>query len=440
MERARTYLCIDLRTFYASVECAERGLDPEETNLVVADTSRSEKTICLAVTPAMKRLGVRNRCRLFEIPKDINYMAVRPRMRRYMEVSAQIYGIYLRYVAAEDIHAYSIDECFIDATPYLPFYGKTAREFALMLMDAVWKAVRIRATAGIGENLFLAKVALDITAKHSEDGIGVLDAEGFEQTVQRHRPITDVWQIGPGIARRLEKYGVYDLAGVAAMNPEVLYREFGANAEYLIDHAHGIEPCTIADIHAYVPDSSSSVNGQVLPCDYTYDEALIVFKEMVDASVLDLVDKQLVCERISLYVGYARDRSAAAVGTLVMGEHGTRRVGAAHPHASASRKLPERTNSLRVLMGRFETLWEETVDRSRPIRRVNVGLEGLMPEEFATFDLFADRAADERERRLQKTVLAVKGKFGKNALLRGTSLAEKATGRERNEQVGGHHG
>ena len=440
MERTPTYICIDLKTFYASVECVELGLDPFEANLVVADASRSEKTICLAVTPAMKRLGVRNRCRLFEIPKDVEYIAVRPRMRRYMEVSAQIYGIYLRYIAAEDIHAYSIDECFIDATPYLDFYGKTPRQLAETLMNAVYQGTGIRATAGIGENLFLAKVALDITAKHSDDGIGILDREGFERTILHHRPITDIWQIGPGIARRLEKYGVRDLAGVAAMNPNVLYRELGVSAEYLIDHAHGVEPCTIRDIHDYVPDSSSSVNGQVLPCDYTYDEALTILKEMVDASVLDLVDKHLVCDRISLYVGYARDGRGGARGELVAGEHGTRRVGAAAPRASASRKLPERTNSLRALMGRFTALWEETVDRDRPIRRVNVGLENLMPEEFATFDLFSDAEANERERKLQRAVLAVKGKYGKNALLRGTSLTEKATGRERNEQVGGHHG
>ena len=465
----RAYLCIDLKTFYASVECADRGLDPFTTNLVVADVDRTEKTICLAVTPAMKKLGVRNRCRLFEIPKDIRYIAAKPRMRRYMEVSAQIYGIYLRYVSPEDIHVYSIDECFIDAAPYRALYGLTARQLAEKLMGDVLAETSVRATAGIGENLFLAKVALDITAKHAPDGIGSLTREEFLQTVAHHRPITDIWQIGPGIARRLEKYGVRDLAGVAALRPEILYREFGVNAEYLIDHAHGVEPCTIAEIHAYVPESSSTVNGQVLPCDYAEEDARTVLKEMVDASALELVEKGLTCNHISLYVGYARERggappeeaeghrppwpsgSAAAGdgplrhdadtrGELVVGEHGTRRVRAHMPHANGSRKLPEHTNSYRKLLGHFERLWHEVVDPSRRIKRINVGFENLLPEGFGEASLFTEPEKDGRERKLQEAVIAVKGKYGKNALIRGLSLTDKATARERNEQVGGHHG
>lgn len=434
----RTYLCIDLKTFYASVECVARGLDPFTTNLVVADPARTEKTICLAVSPAMKALGVRNRCRVFEIPKGIDYIMAKPRMRHYMEVSAQIYGIYLRYVSPEDIHAYSIDECFIDATPYLRLYGLDARSFAQRLMDAVRGETGIFATAGIGENLFLAKVALDIAAKRQDDGIGELDREAFLKTVRYHRPITDIWGIGPGIARRLEKYGVADLAGVAALDPDLLYREFGVNAEYLIDHAHGIEPCTIADIHAYVPETSSSVNGQVLGCPCTKDEARIVLKEMVDGAVLDLVAKHRVCGRVSLYVGY--DHGGAAVGGLVTGEHGTRpanpRFG---PHASASRKLGGRTASLRRLRAVFEALYDEIVDPERMVKRMHVGLDDLLPEELATVDLFTDVAAEEKEHRLQQAVLAVKGRFGGNALIKGMSLTEKATARERNEQVGGHH-
>ena len=439
MAGRRTYLCIDLKTFYASVECIDHGLDPFTSRVVVADLDRTEKTICLAVSPAMKAAGVRNRCRVFEIPPGLTYTAFKPRMRRYMEVSAEIYSVYLRYVSPEDVHVYSIDECFIDATPYLELYQQTAREFARTLMDAVRAETGIFATAGIGPNLFLAKVALDITAKHSPEGIGYLDEGLFKQQIWHHRPITDIWNVGPGIARRLEKYGVRDLAGVAAMDPSTLYREFGANAEYLIDHAHGIEPCTIADIHSYVPETSSSTNGQVLSCDYTAKEARVVLKEMVDESVLDLVAKHMVCEHVSLYVGYAREKGAS--WDLVTGEHGTRPANPrSGPHANASRKLPERTNSRKKLLAYTEALFDEIVDPARPIRRINVGFGLLVPEEFATTDLFTDAAAEKREHKLQEAVLAVKGRFGKNALIKGMSLTDKATARERNELVGGHHG
>lgn len=458
-EDERTYLCIDLKTFYASVECADRGLDPFTTNLVVADPARGPSTICLAVTPAMKALGVRNRCRVFDIPPSIRYIKARPRMRHYMEVSAQIYGIYLEYVSPQDIHPYSIDECFIDATPYLKLYGIDARAFAERLRGAVLERTHITATAGIGPNLFLAKVALDITAKHEQDGIGMLDEETFRQKIWPHRPITDIWGIGPGIAARLEKYGVRDLMGVAALDEQILYREFGVNAEYLIDHAFGREPTTIAQIQAYKPAASSYVNGQVLPEGYTFEDAHTILKEMVDASALELVERHEVCERISLSVGYEYVRGAAAedgagagakparpaagaeAGTLFTGEHGTRRIGGRRggERAGGSRKLPFRTNSYRKLMGAFDALWDESIDRTRLIRRISVGLGNLMPEEFATVDLFTDTAAEGREHDLQQAVLAVKGKFGKNALLRGTSLTEKATARERNEQVGGHH-
>ena len=439
MAGRRTYLCIDLKTFYASVECIDHGLDPFTARVVVADLDRTEKTICLAVSPAMKAAGVRNRCRVFEIPPGLTYTAFKPRMRRYMEVSAEIYSVYLRYVSPEDVHVYSIDECFIDATSYLELYQQTAREFARTLMDAVRAETGIFATAGIGPNLFLAKVALDITAKHSPEGIGYLDEGLFKQQIWHHRPITDIWNVGPGIARRLEKYGVRDLAGVAAMDPSMLYREFGTNAEYLIDHAHGIEPCTIADIHAYVPETSSSTNGQVLSCDYTAKEARVVLKEMVDESVLDLVAKHMVCEHVSLYVGYAREKGAS--WDLVTGEHGTRPANPrSGPHANASRKLPERTNSRKKLLAYTEALFDEIVDPARPIRRINVGFGLLVPEEFATTDLFTDAAAEKREHKLQEAVLAVKGRFGKNALIKGMSLTDKATARERNELVGGHHG
>lgn len=466
--RERSYICIDLKTFYASVECADRGRDPFTTNLVVADPDRGPSTICLAVSPAMKSLGVRNRCRVFDIPRDIDYIMARPRMRHYMEVSAQIYGIYLEYISPEDIHVYSIDECFIDATPYLALYRTDARSLAKRLMDAVRERTGICATAGIGPNLFLAKVALDITAKHVADGIGELDEESFRRKIWPHRPITDIWGIGPGIAARLARYNVYDLMGVAALREDILYRELGVNAEYLIDHAHGREPCTIAQIHAYKPAATSAVNGQVLSRDYGYEEARTVMREMVDASALDLVDRGVVASQISLYVGYGRGAApnprvpqgcidparhsavddTALIGRrgggagaiqLFTGEHGTRAVSRRYDHAGGQRRLSERTNSFRRLMPLFDGLFAETVDPSRAIRRVQIGFGDLVPEELSSYTLFTDVEAEEEERRLQRAVLAVKEKYGKNSLLKGTSYKQGATGRERNEQVGGHH-
>ena len=437
----KTYLCIDLKSFYASVECADRGLDPFVDNLVVADPERSRTTICLAITPAMKALGVKNRCRVFEIPDGIDYTMARPRMRRYMEVSAGIYAIYLRFVSPEDVHVYSIDECFIDATPYLPLYGMDARAFARTLMTAVFQETGICATAGVGTNLFLAKVALDITAKHAPDNIGFLDEGTFKQQIWFHRPITDIWGIGPGIARRLARHGAQDLASVAALNPEVLYREFGVNAEYLIDHAWGQEPCTIAEIQAYEPEGRSLVNGQVLPSDYTFEEARMVLREMVDASVLELVEHGLVTERISLSVGYAREKGSWNAAETFEGGHGTRLLGAhaAGERTGGSRKLERRTNSACFLIERFESLFDETAHRDVPIRRINVGFSDLLAEQFATATLFDNAQAEAKERQLQDALIAVRGKFGKNAMLKGTSLQKKATARERNEQVGGHH-
>ena len=304
-----TYICIDLKTFYASVECVDRRLDPLTTCLVVADESRGRTTICLAITQAMKDLGIHNRCRLFEIPDGIDYIKAVPRMQHYMEVSAQIYGIYLEYVSPQDIHVYSIDECFIDVTPYLDLYHTNAKGFACMLRDEVLARTGITATVGIGPNLFQAKVALDITAKHVPSRIGILDDETFRKEIWPHRPITDIWGIGPGVAARLEKYGVYDLMGVAALDENLLYDELGVNAEYLIDHAFGREPTTIADIQAYRPQATSTTTGQVLSKGYAYEQAYTVLREMVDNAVLDLIDKHVVCDSISLFVGYASERA-----------------------------------------------------------------------------------------------------------------------------------
>ena len=435
------YACIDLKSFYASVECVERGLDPLAAKLVVADPTRTKKTICLAITPAMKALGIRNRCRLFEIPEGVDFTIARPHMRRYMEVSAGIYGVYLRYISPEDIHVYSVDECFIDLTSYVALYDKTPRELAVMLMDAVLAETGICATAGIGTNLFLAKVALDVCAKHAADHIGYLDEATFGRTIQTHRPITDIWNVGPGIAARLERYGVYDLRGVCALDEATLYREFGVNAEYLIDHAHGREPCTIAQIHAYEPRGHSLMNGQVLACDYTFDEALVVLREMADQTALDLVDKHLVAASVSLWVGYARE--APATGRVFDGGHGRRFVAGSwgtrtSDHTGGSRTLSEPTNSRRRLMAAFVELWRETTLPDRPIRRISLGVGRLVPEEFATSGSLIDLEADDGERAVAEAVIAVKGRFGKNALIRGVSLSEKATARERNEQIGGH--
>ena len=405
-EWAHTYICIDLKTFYASVECVELGLDPFTTNLVVADPSRTEKTICLAITPAMKRLGIRNRCRVFEIPKGIKYKTATPRMKLYMQKSVEIYRIYLQRVCPEDIHPYSIDECFIDATPYLALYGLTAKEFAQELIDAVMRQTGITATAGIGSNLFLAKVALDVTAKHSPDNIGVLSQATFREKLWHHTPLTDIWGIGPGIAARLERYGVHDLAGIAAMSKQVLFREFGANAEFLIDHASGIEPCTMAQIKAYKSKSTGIGNGQVLARGYSYEETRLILQEMIDGLVLDLIEK-----------------------------HAVRRFPAGH--GGGARKLSGKTASLKKISAAFMSLYEETVNPARKVRRINIGLTGLMPEELEEISLF-DGPELQQERQMQKTLLAVKSKFGANALLRGSSLLKASTVHERNEQVGGH--
>lgn len=438
----RSYLCIDLKCFYASVECVDRGQDPFTHRLVVADPSRGERTICLAISPAMKALGVRNRCRVFEIPPGIDYEMATPRMRRYMEVSADIYALYLRYFSADDIHVYSVDEVFIDVTPYLALYRATPRELAERLVEKVRRETGICAAAGVGTNLFLAKVALDITAKHAPDNIGELDEESYKCQIWPHRPITDIWGVGPGIARRLAAMGVRDMGGVALLPEAALYREFGVNAELLIDHAWGVEPCTMAQIHAYRPRAHSLGSGQVLPRDYRFEEARVVLREMVDALALDLVDKGLVTSHISLHVGYARgqvEKDARRGAQAFVGEHGTRVVGPHDASANASRKLAEPTSSREALTAAFLRLFTEIADPNRAVRRVNIAVGELVPEEFADPTLFSDPAANTAEKDLARATIAVKRRFGKNALVRGTSYRPAATGRERNVQVGGHH-
>lgn len=415
----KIYCCIDLKSFYASAECVARGLDPFKTNLVVADPERSKGTVCLAVSPAMKALGVKNRCRVYEIPKNIEYIIAKPRMKFYIEKSAEIYSIYLHYISPEDIHVYSIDEVFIDLTDYLRLYKMSAKEIAKLLVDEVFKNTGIRATVGIGTNLFLAKVALDITAKHAVDFMGYLDEYEFKRTIWHHRPITDVWNVGAGIASRLKKMGIFDLYGVAKCPEHILYKEFGVNAELLIDHANGIEPCTIADIHSYNSKSNSLSNGQVLFSDYSFSEGLIIVKEMVEQLVLELVEKNLVSDSISLSISFA-DRDKKAVG--------------------GTEKLPEYTSSLKKILKYFTEFYNKKVPKNALIRRVNVGLNNVVDEMFTTKDLLTDLKELKKENVLQHAVVSIKQKYGKNAILMGTSFEDRATGRERNKMIGGHNG
>lgn len=415
----KMYLCIDLKSFYASVECVERGLDPFSTNLVVADPSRGNGGICLAITPAMKELGVKNRCRIFQIPKDIEYITAMPRMKLYMKYSADIYSIYLRYISREDIHVYSIDECFFDITSYMRLYGRTPKEMAQMLINAVYRETGVSAAAGIGTNMFLAKVALDITAKHAPDRIGYLDEDTFKEQIWHHRPITDIWNIGKGIATRLERFGIYDLYDIAHANEKNLYREFGVNAEFLIDHAHGREPCTIAEIQSFEAKSNSLSNSQILFENYNAQQALLVVKEMVDMLALELVDKNLLTNSISLRIGYGDKTTKPTGGTM---------------------KLEGYTNSGAKLMKFFTEYFARLVNPNVPIRKLEVGMNHLVTEEYIEYDLFSDFEADEKELNRQKAIIEIRKKFGKNAIMKGMSLQEKATARTRNKLIGGHNG
>ena len=414
----RMYLCVDLKTFYASVECAERGLNPFHTNLAVADISRGPGTICLAISPAMKALGIKNRCRLFEIPKNVSFIAAKPRMRLYMEYSKRIYQIYLKYIAKEDIFVYSIDECFLDITAYLPLYGQTPQELARRIVDDIHTATGVPAAVAIGTNLFLAKVALDITAKHRPDNMGFLNEELFKKTIWFHTPITDIWNIGRGYAKRLAKYNAFSLYAVAHLEERLLYEEFGVNAEYLIDHARGIEPCTIEDIHNYKPKNKSLSNHQVLFEDYSYDDALLVLKEMVEINVLNLVAKGLVTSRISLSVGYSKHCIPATGG---------------------GRKLYELTNSYKKLNEYFLDLYRQTTNPSVMIRKIGIGFGGVVDDRYKTYDLFMDEAFEEKELNLQRALLQIKDKYGKNSVFKGMNLEPQATMRKRNKLIGGHN-
>ncbi len=413
-----TFMCIDLKTFYASVECVERNLDPFNTNLVVADPSRGRGAICLAVSPRMKMLGVKNRCRIYEIPQDIKYIVAIPRMKKYIEYSANIYAIYLKYFAKEDIHVYSIDEAFMDATKYLKLYKLNATQLARKIMQDIFKTYGITATAGIGTNMYLAKIALDITAKHSATNIGVLDEEKYKQQLWRHKPLTDFWQVGHGIERRLNKLGLYDMYDVAHADQRRLYKEFGVNAEFLIDHAWGRESCTIADIKRYKPQARCVSNSQVLFEDYSFEKARLVLKEMVELGSLRLIDENLSTDTVKLYVGYSKNEISATGGT---------------------ERINSYTNVYSELVGAFLRLYDRTTKRTVGIRRIGISFANVQETEYVQIDLFKDQEKIDKERKLELTISKIKNEMGKNAILRGMNFEQGATTMVRNKLVGGHN-
>ena len=502
----RTYIAIDLKSFYASVECVARGLDPLKTHLVVADPNRTEKTICLAVSPSLKAYGIPGRARLFEVVEKVkqvnarrlmgapnrrfdgkssdadalrvspelalDYIVAPPQMAHYMQVSAQVYQIYLRYVSPEDICVYSVDEVFIDVTGYLATYRVTARQLAAQMIEAVLSETGITATAGIGTNLYLSKIAMDIVAKHikaDKDGVRIaeLDEMSYRRKLWSHRPLTDFWRVGKGYAKKLEEYGLYTMGDIARCsigkenelyNEDLLYKLFGVNAELLIDHAWGYEPCTMEMVKAYKPETNSVCSGQVLHCPYDFEKAKLVVKEMTDQMVLDLVDKKLVTDQIVLTVGYDienlnnADRKKQYHGEVTIDRYG-RRI---PKHAHGTTNLKRQTSSTKLIMDAVIELYDRIVDRNLLIRRINITANRLVDESsvkkeevYEQMDLFTDyeeqrkkkeeeEAALDREKRMQEAMLSIKKKFGKNAVLKGMNLQEGAIARDRNEQIGGH--
>lgn len=414
-------ICIDLKSFYASVECVERGLDPFKTNLVVVDPTRSKSTICLAITPAMKALGIRNRCRIHEIPENIEYITAMPRMQLYIDYSAKIYGIYLRYVSKEDIHVYSVDECFIDVTNYLSLYHLSEKEMALELMKAVMDETGITATAGVGTNLYLAKIAMDIVAKHVDDHIGILDEFSYREQLWNHTPLNDFWRIGSRTEKKLAGYGIHtmgDIAMASLTSEDWLYKMFGIDAELLIDHAWGYETCRMRDIKNYHSEEHSLSNDQVLMRNYTFEEAEVIVREMTDNLVLDLFEKGMVTNSVTLWIAYDhRYEHEASKGTV---------------------KLSKPTNSSHKIIEAVEELYQKITDRHTGIRRLDVCANRIAPESYIQYSLFDDPIQTDKERHLQEAVLSVKQRYGKNAIMRGSNLLECSTYRERNNQIGGH--
>ncbi len=412
------YICIDLKSFYASVECVERGLNPMTANLVVADIERTDKTICLAITPAMKALGIPNRCRVFEIPKNVKYIIAPPRMKKYIEYAAEIYSIYLKYISKDDIHVYSIDEVFMDVTNYLSLYNTDAVSLGKRIMDDIYYTLGIRAACGVGTNLYLTKIALDITAKHSPDFLGYLDEKIYRDTLWKHTPLTDFWRIGKGIAKKLESLGIYTMEDIAKANEDLLYSAFGIDAELLIDHAWGIEPTTMADIKYYKPKHNCITSGQVLMRDYSFEDGKLIVKEMADLISLDLLSQNLITGSITLHVGYSNSLNMKSA-------HGTT-------------TLDIETNSDLLIIPAVTKLYEEIVNSKMQIRRINITCNNVKPEEYTQYSFFTDMEKLERNRKMQEAMLEIKNKFGKNAVLKGMNLQENATTIERNRQIGGH--
>lgn len=418
MNGNKIYLCIDLKSFYASVECVERGWDPLTARLVVADPERSEKTICLAVSPALKQMGVPNRCRVFQIPKEIPYKMAPPRMQLYIDYAAEIYGVYLKYIAKEDIQVYSIDEAFLDVTDYLHLYQMTAVELGRKIMQDILDTTGIPAACGVGTNLYLAKVALDIMAKHETDRIAYLDEARYREKLWKHKPLTDFWRVGRGTVERLSNMGICTMEEIAHARESLLYKSFGIDAELLIDHAWGREPVTIADIKAYRPKNTSFSSGQVLPRDYEYEEGVLVVKEMADLLCLDLVDQGLVTSHISLVIGYSNQKCFEP--------------------AKGSTTLRSATSSNRRLLSYVEQLYRRIVRPGAYIRRITLTYTGVMTEDYQQFDLFSDPEETEKDVKAQRAAISIKQRYGRNAILKGMNLEESATTIERNGQIGGH--
>ena len=417
-EKQRCYFVIDMKSFFASVECAERGLDPLTTRLVVADESRGEKTICLAVSPAMKALGIKNRCRLYEIPKDIDFVIAKPQMKKYIEYASEIYGIYLDYIDKNDIHVYSIDESFIDATDYLKLYKIRAKDFACKLMNEIYEKLHIPATAGIGTNMYLAKIALDITAKHASDHIGWLTEKKFIKELWNHTPLSDFWGISKGTINRLAKFGIYDMEGIAKCDPDILYDEFGVNAELLIDHAWGRESCLMSDIKNYKSKKKSMSGSQIFPCNYSFKDVKNVMNEMVQNACYELARQKNSTQLLHLYVGYGDKKDDGTKGTV---------------------RMKVCTNIYYLVGPYFEQLFDKIVDKNRPIRKIGYDFADLVPEEQEFYDLFTDIEKVKREKELVKSLLDIQDKFGKNAILSGIDFFDTSTQRERNKMIGGHN-
>lgn len=414
------YMVIDQKSFYATVECVARGLDPMTTKLVVADPDRSQNTICLAVTPAMKALGVKNRCRIREIPGNIKYIVAPPRMQLYIDCAAEIHSVFLKHFAPQDIYTYSIDESFIDVTSYLKMYGIPVKELAKRVIDDIREIVGTVSTCGIGTNLFLAKVALDIQAKHAPDFIAELNEEQYREQLWDHKPLTDFWGIGPATAKRLWDRGISSMRGIAQLDIDRMYDWFGVDGEILYDHAWGREPTTMADIKAYKSKTKSLSASQVLMKDYRYEEAEIIAKEMVDQLCLDMAAKGLATESVSLYVGYSYTYGV--------------------PGAGGTAKLSAETNAFSVILSAIGTLYRRIVNPAYGIRRICLSCNNVV-EDRGVFQLsmLEDANKQLRDKSLQETLLSIRAKYGKNAILRGISYTPASTARERNAQIGGHN-